>query len=222
MSLFGDSCLGGAGWLVWRGGNIRNRGGNGRNKAEQGGGGGVNSQAGYRGVVWVGGNVYEGAWYTVYQFWKVRPFVSLMAKGGVVPSAFYLTKNVPGPARKSRRLVCKRVREVTVAERVWYKRKDSTTKRGKHSRKEKRKEKEMKVLRDTSAPPSVRVVGARNLHKRVCRLACGDCALHKRVKPGLELLSPLTLSYPVPPRMKQRDDLHTNHTGANTWRCFLW
>ena len=71
------------------------------------------------------------------------------------------------------------------------------------------------MLRDTSAPPSVRVVGARNLHKRVCRLACGDCALHKRVKPGLELLSPLTLSYPVPPRMKQRDDLHTNHTGAN-------
>ena len=173
-------------------------------------------------MVWVGGNVYEGAWYTVYQFWKVCPFVSLMAKGGVGPSAFYLTKNVPGPARKSRRLVCKRVREVTVAERVWYKRKDSTTKRGKHSRKEKRKEKEMKVLRDTSAPPSVRVVGARNLHKRVCRLACGDCALHKRVKPGLELLSPLTLSYPVPPRMKQRDDLHTNHTGANTWRCFLW
>ena len=43
---------------------------------------------------------------------------------------------------------------MTVAERVWYKRKDSTTKRGKRSRKEKRKEKEMKVLRDTSAPPS--------------------------------------------------------------------
>ena len=29
MPLFVDSCLGGAGWLVWRGGNSRNRAGTG-------------------------------------------------------------------------------------------------------------------------------------------------------------------------------------------------
>jgi hypothetical protein len=57
----------------------------------------------------------------------------------------YLTKRNPGPARKSR-LACTHAREVTVAERVWYKRKDSTTKRGKHSRKEKIKEKEVNVF----------------------------------------------------------------------------
>jgi len=62
---------------------------------------------------------------------------------------------------------------------------------------------------------ALQVVGARNLHKRVCILACGDCAL-KRVKPGLEPLSPPAHEG------KRRDDLHTNHTGANTWRCFIW
>ena len=29
LALFVDSCLGGAGWLVWRGGNSRNRAGTG-------------------------------------------------------------------------------------------------------------------------------------------------------------------------------------------------
>jgi hypothetical protein len=127
--------------------------------SQGGGGGSTAKQAIGVWFVWVGGNVYEGAWYTVYQLEGPSIRFVVMAKGGVLsPRAFYLAKNVPGPARKSLRLACTPVREVTVAERVWYKRKDSTTKRGKHSRKEKRNEKvnekEMKVLRDTSAPPS--------------------------------------------------------------------
>ena len=66
-----------------------------------------------------------------------------------------------------------------------------STKRGKpnETRKEKRKEKEMKRRCCVTQASALQVVGARNLHKRVCILACGDCAL-KRVKPGLEPLSP--------------------------------
>ena len=85
------------------------------------------------------------------------------------------------------------------------------------------------MLRDTVTHKrsALQVVGARNLHKRVCRLACGDCALRNRVcrlacgdygdyvetvhTPQKGETGART---PVPPRTKRRDDLHIQITLA--------
>ena len=91
------------------------------------------------------------------------------------------------------------------------------------------------MLRDTSAPPF------RSWAQGTFISACADwrvetvhsvtgcadwrvetmetmwrlCTLRKRVKPGLEPLSPRA-------RSGVMTSPHTNHTGANSWRCFIW